>query len=72
MLNGQNGDMTPYSGRPQIEGEIGIGQVGIVEELMEAIVVGDASFHGFHIFVHALIYEWRLEDHVMASDEEAR
>ena len=65
MLNGHNSDVPPELDKPQMDGEIGIGRVGIVEEVVEAIVVGDAAFDGPRIFYHGLRYEWRPEVHVM-------
>ena len=62
MLNGHNGDVPPQLGMLQIEAEIGIGQARIVQELVEAVVVGDAMFYGLRVFAHALSMsgDWRF------------
>ena len=39
---------------------------------MEAVVVGDSTFDGPHIFSNAPRYEWRTEVHVVGQDEETR
>ena len=60
----------PQISMPQIEGENGTSQAGIVKEPVEVVVVGDATFDRSCIFIHAPRYEWRPEVHVISQDKE--
>ena len=72
MLNGNGEPVPPQPGMPLLEGVLGEGQVGTVEEPVEAVSTYPAAFDGPRIFVHAPQYEWRPEVHVQGQDEEAR
>ena len=53
ILNKHNGDVPPHPDRSIIEGEVGTGEAGIVEEPMEVVVVVDATFDRPCLFIHA-------------------
>ena len=55
---------------PIIEDEIGIGWDGIVEELVEIVVVGMLHLTALHIPFMPQRYEWRREIYVMGQDVE--
>lgn len=64
MLNGNSETMPLQPSMLLLEGVIGEGQVGQVEEPMETVDVSNATFDGLRIFVHAPRYEWHSKVHV--------
>ena len=64
--------MPPHPDRSIIEGEVGTGEVGIVEEPMEVVVVVDATFDRPCLFIHAPRNECQPEVDVMWKENQIR
>lgn len=56
--------MPPQPSMPFLEGVFVEGQVGNLVATTDVVAVGDATFGGPRIFVHAPWFEWRPEVHV--------
>ena len=72
MVNGDGEPVPPQPGIPLLEGTLGEGEVGRVEEPVEAIDISNTMFDGPRIFVFAPQYEWHPEVHVKGQNKEAQ